>query len=86
MHYSNTLEFARRQDDADPLRCWRDEFHHPVIDGRRVLNMCSNNYLGLAADPALVDAATRAMQRYGVGPGAVRTIAGWSRYCKPPKE
>jgi len=47
-----------------------------TIDGRRVLNMCSNNYLGLAADPRLVEAATEAMARYGLGPGAVRTIAG----------
>jgi len=47
-----------------------------AVDGRRVLNMCSNNYLGLAADPRLIDAATDAMRRYGLGPGAVRTIAG----------
>lgn len=46
------------------------------VDGRRVLNFCSNNYLGLANHPRLVDAAKKAMEEYGVGPGAVRTIAG----------
>jgi len=47
-----------------------------VVDGRRVLNFCSNNYLGLANHPRIVDAARKAMEDYGLGPGAVRTIAG----------
>lgn len=47
-----------------------------VVDGKKVLNFCSNNYLGLANHPRLVKAAQDAMQKYGVGPGAVRTIAG----------
>ncbi|MDK2979896.1 MAG: glycine C-acetyltransferase [Chloroflexota bacterium] len=46
------------------------------VDGRKVLNFCSNNYLGLANDPRMVAAAQDAIKRYGVGPGAVRTIAG----------
>jgi glycine C-acetyltransferase len=46
------------------------------VNGREVLNFCSNNYLGLANDPRLVEAASAALGRYGVGPGAVRTIAG----------
>jgi glycine C-acetyltransferase len=47
-----------------------------VVDNRRVINMSSNNYLGLANDPRLVEAAKAAMDTHGIGPAAVRTIAG----------
>lgn len=46
------------------------------VDGRRVLNLCANNYLGFANHPALKDAAAKAIAAYGVGPAAVRSIAG----------
>jgi glycine C-acetyltransferase len=47
-----------------------------VVDGKPVLNFCANNYLGLANHPRLKEAAKRAIDTYGIGPGAVRSIAG----------
>lgn len=47
-----------------------------IVDGKRVLNLCTNNYLGLANHPRLNEAAKRAIDEWGVGPAAVRTIAG----------
>jgi glycine C-acetyltransferase len=47
-----------------------------VIDGREVITLSSNNYLGLNTHPKLREAAIRAVEQYGAGSGAVRTIAG----------
>lgn len=47
-----------------------------TLNGKRVINLCSNNYLGFANHPRMKDAAKRAIDNYGVGSGAVRTISG----------
>ncbi len=47
-----------------------------TFDGREVINLASNNYLGLTTHPKLREAALEATRKYGVGSGAVRTIAG----------
>lgn len=62
--------FNRIRTISSPQGAWL------VVDGQRVLNFCSNNYLGLANHPTLVKAAQDAIARYGVGPAAVRSIAG----------
>src|SRR6266849_4827887 len=47
-----------------------------IVDGKRVLMFCSNNYLGLSNHPKLKEAAVRAAETHGAGSGSVRPIAG----------
>ena len=47
-----------------------------VADGAEVLNLCANNYLGLADDPRIVTAAKEALDRWGYGLASVRFICG----------
>jgi glycine C-acetyltransferase len=58
-----------------------EDIQGPVCtyDGRKVINLASNNYLGLCNHPKLEEAAIRAIREHGVGSGAVRTIAGTMR-------
>jgi glycine C-acetyltransferase len=71
------LDDLRQRGTYFKLRVLDDE-QGPVCtyDGRRVINLASNNYLGLCEHPKLVEAAIEATKKYGVGSGAVRTIAG----------
>ncbi len=52
---------------------------HVIIDGRDFLAFCSNDYLGLANHPALIEAVAEGARRYGVGSGASHLISGHSR-------
>ncbi|PRX31932.1 2-amino-3-ketobutyrate coenzyme A ligase [Meinhardsimonia xiamenensis] len=49
---------------------------HVTVEGRELLNLCANNYLGLADDPRLIRAAAEAMERFGYGMASVRFICG----------
>jgi 8-amino-7-oxononanoate synthase len=51
---------------------------HPVVDGARLISFASNDYLGLAAHPQVVDALRRAAREYGVGSGASHLLTGHS--------
>lgn len=57
-----------------------------VIGGKTLLNFCSNNYLGLANNSEMNEAAKKAIDEYGIGPGAVRTIAGTTTLHKRLEE
>lgn len=75
------LEHGLAELDARQLRRRRrvvgsPQGPHIEVDGRRYLNFCGNDYLGLAADPRLKAAATAAIDRFGVGSGASHLVCG----------
>ena len=76
-YVSETLQDLRSKGVAPKLRVLEGE-QKPVcvFDGREVINLASNNYLGLTSHKALRKAAIEAVRKLGVGAGAVRTIAG----------
>ena len=76
-YISDQLNELRVKGVAPKLRVLEGE-QKPVciFDGREVINLASNNYLGLTTHKALRKAALDAVKRYGAGAGAVRTIAG----------
>ena len=76
-YVSEQLGELRAKGTAPKLRVVEGE-QKPVclIDGREVINLASNNYLGLTTHKTLRKAAIEAVRKYGVGAGAVRTIAG----------
>lgn len=75
--YYNTIEDMKQKGLYTPVRVL-ESAQGPwfTIDGKKLLNLCSNNYLGFAQDKRLVAAAIAAVKKYGVGPGAVRPISG----------
>ena len=79
-HLTAQLDDLRQRGTFFKLRELDDE-QGPVCtyDGKQVINLASNNYLGLCNHPKLEEAAIAATKKYGVGSGAVRTIAGTMR-------
>jgi glycine C-acetyltransferase len=76
-YVSEQLKELREKGVAPRLRVLEDEQKAVcTFDGRKVINLASNNYLGLTAHKALRKAAMKAAKNYGAGAGAVRTIAG----------
>jgi len=76
-YLSEQLNELKKKGTHFRLRVLEDE-QAPVctFDGKKVINLASNNYLGLTTHPKLRQAAIEATRKYGVGSGAVRTIAG----------
>src|SRR5579864_6052045 len=76
-YLTDQLEELKKKGTHFKLRVLEDE-QEPVctFDGKKVINLASNNYLGLTTHPKLREAALEATRKYGVGSGAVRTIAG----------
>jgi len=76
-YVSETLQDLRAKGVAPKLRILDGE-QKPVcvFDGREIINLASNNYLGLTSHKALRKASIDAVRKFGVGAGAVRTIAG----------
>jgi glycine C-acetyltransferase len=79
-HLATQLDELRARGTYFKLRVL-DDGQEPVChyDGHEVINLASNNYLGLCDHPKLREAAMAAIEKYGVGSGAVRTIAGTMR-------
>jgi len=76
-YVSDQLKELREKGVAPKLRVLEGEQKAVcVFDGREVINLASNNYLGLTTHKALRKAAVEATKKYGAGAGAVRTIAG----------
>ena len=76
-YLADDLEQLKAQGLYRRLRVLEDEQRaHTTFDGRSVVNLSSNNYLGLTTHPKLRQKALEAIERYGVGTGSVRTIAG----------
>ena len=76
-YVSETLQELRAKGVAPKLRILEGEQKPACIfDGREVINLASNNYLGLTSHRALRKASVEAVKKLGVGAGAVRTIAG----------
>ena len=76
-YLTNQLDTWRKEGTYQRLRILESESAaESRFDGKQVINLASNNYLGLTTHPKLREAASAAIRQYGVGSGAVRTISG----------
>jgi glycine C-acetyltransferase len=76
-YLAREIDELRQNELYRPLRIMTGpQAVHTVVEGRPVISLSSNNYLGLTTHPRLVEAAAKAVRDLGVGTGAVRTIAG----------
>src|SRR5213082_915766 len=79
-YFGQQLDELKKKGTYFKLRVLDDEqAPECTFDGKHVINLASNNYLGLTTHPKLREAAIEATRKYGVGSGAVRTIAGTMR-------
>jgi glycine C-acetyltransferase len=77
-HISQTIEEIKSQGlfKTERVITSPQDAHIAITGGKRVLNMCANNYLGLADHPALIAAAKEALETHGFGMASVRFICG----------
>ncbi len=76
-YLGDQLNELRKKGTNFKLRVLQDEqAPECTFDGKRVINLASNNYLGLTTHPKLREAALAAIHKFGVGSGAVRTVSG----------
>ncbi len=77
-HLSKTLDEIKAQGlfKTERIITGPQNAEIPIADGRRVINLCANNYLGLADHPALIAAAKAALDSHGFGMASVRFICG----------
>ena len=77
-HVSQTLDEIKAQGlfKTERIITGPQNAEIPIADGRRVINLCANNYLGLADHPALIAAAKEALDSHGFGMASVRFICG----------
>ena len=75
--YYKTIETMKQKGLYTPVRVLESpQGPWITIDGKKVLNFCSNNYLGFAQNKRIANAAVKAIKKYGMGAGAVRPISG----------
>ena len=76
-HFSSKVQALKDEGLFNTIRVLEDANQpRTIIDGRKILNFNSNNFLGFANDPKVKAAAKAAIDKFGVGPGAVRSISG----------